>query len=101
MLRFHRYRITDLRFGQDEKEERVSRIWQRLRIRPKHVLRFACAAGTSGRPSPTKETDAVVGTGKLYHKPSVTASREIGGDTSPCTGEVFVGRAGKKSAFRT
>ena len=25
----------------------------RLRIRPKHVLRFACAAGTSGRPSPT------------------------------------------------
>ena len=29
----------------------------RLRIRPKHVLRFACAAGTSGRPSPTRGTD--------------------------------------------
>ena len=35
------------------------------------------------------ETDAAVGTGELYHKPSVTASREIGGDTSPCTGEVL------------
>ena len=30
----------------------------RLRIRPKHVLRFACAAGTSGRPSPTRGEEA-------------------------------------------